>query len=57
MSIVFVRNNFAPEPTIEPIRPRKEVWDRFHQKIPTENVFFRVDETALRDTFAPILAT
>ena len=49
---VFVRNNFAPERTISPIRPRKEVWGRFYQKIPTENVFFWMDETSLRATFA-----
>ena len=53
LSKVFVRNNFAPESTILPIRPKKEVWDRFHQKIPSENVFFWMDETSLRDTFAP----
>jgi hypothetical protein len=29
------------------------LWGGFHQKIPTENVFFRMDETSLRDTFAP----
>jgi hypothetical protein len=52
LSKVFVRNNFAPEPTILPIRPRKEVWGRFHQKIPTENVSFWMDETSPRDTFA-----
>ena len=50
---VFVRNNYAPERIIWPIRPRKEVWGRYHQKIPTENVFFRMDETSHRDTFAP----
>ena len=53
LSKVFVRNNFAPERTISPIRLRKKVWSRFHQKIPTENVFFRMNETSLRDTFAP----
>ena len=26
---------------------------RFHQKIPNENVFFWMDETSFRDTFAP----
>ena len=53
LSNVFVRNNFAPECTIQPIRPRKEVQVRFRQKIPTENVFFGKDETSHRDTFAP----
>ena len=53
LSKVFVRNNFAPEHTIQPIRPRKEVWGRFHQRIPSANVFFRMDETSRRDTFAP----
>ena len=53
LSKVFVRNNFASECTIYPIRPRKEVWGRFHQQIPNENVVFRMDETSLRDTFAP----
>ena len=50
---VFNRNNFTPERAILPIRPRKEVFGRFHQKIPTKNVVFRMDETSLRDTFAP----
>ena len=53
LSKVFVRNNFAPDRTILPIRPRKEVLGLFNQKIPTENAFFRMDETSLRDTFAP----
>ena len=53
LSKVFARNNFTPERAIEPIRPRKEVWGRFHQEIPTENVVFMMDETSLRDTFAP----
>ena len=26
------------------------VWDRFREKIPTENLFFGKDETSLRDT-------
>ena len=52
LSKVFVRNNFAPDRTILPIRPRKEVWGRFHQNIPSENVVFRMDETSFRDTFA-----
>ena len=30
LSKVYVRNNFAPECTIKPIRPRKVVWGRFH---------------------------
>ena len=50
---VFVRNNFAPERSIQLIKPIKEVWGRFHQKIPIENMFFRIDETSLRETFAP----
>ena len=53
LSKVFVRNNFTPECTIQPIRPGKEVWGWFYQKIPTENVFFGMDETSLRDTFVP----
>ena len=53
LSKVFVRNNFTPERAILPIRPRKEVWGWFHEKIPTENVVYRMDETSLRDTFAP----
>ena len=53
LSKVFVWKNFAPERTIQPIRPIKDVWGWFHQKIPTENVFFRMDETSLRETFAP----
>ena len=53
LSKVFVRNNFTPERAILPIRPRKEVWGWFHEKIPTENVVFRMDETSHRDTFAP----
>ena len=52
LSKVFPRNNLAPERTIEPIRPRKEVWCRFHQNITTENVVFEKDETSLWDTFA-----
>ena len=50
---VFVLNNFASKRTILLIRPRKEVWGMFHQKTPTENVFFWMDETSLRDTFGP----
>ena len=53
LSKVFVQNNFAPERTIKQIRPRKEISGRFHQKIPTENVVFWMDEISLRDTFAP----
>ena len=53
LSNVFVQNNFTPECTIQPIRPRKEVWVWFRQKIPTENVSFGKDETSHRDTFAP----
>ena len=53
LSKVFGRNNFAPERTISPIRPRKEVWGQFYQKIPIENVFFWMDETSLRATFTP----
>ena len=53
LSQVFDRNNFAQERTIQLNRPRKEIWGRFHQKIPTENVFFGMDETSVRDTFAP----
>ena len=33
--------------------PRKEVWLRFQQKIPTENMFFGKDETSHWDSFAP----
>ena len=50
LSKVFVENNFAPERTIQPIRPRKEVCGWFHQKIPIENVFFGMDEASLWDT-------
>ena len=53
LSKVFVWNNFVPEHTISPISPKKELCGRFHQKIPTENVFFRMDETSLRETFVP----
>ena len=53
LSKVFVQNNFAPERTIQLVRRRKEVWSQFNQKIPTENVFFRRDETSPWDTFAP----
>ena len=53
LSKVFVRKNFAPECTMYPIRPRKVVWGRFRQKIPTENLFFGMDEALLRGTFAP----
>ena len=53
LSKIFDRNNFAPERTIQTIRPRKEVWGRFHKKIPSENVFFAMDKTSLRHTFAP----
>ena len=52
LSKVFDLKNFAPELSKQPFRPRKEVLGRFHQKIPTENVFFRMDETSFRDTFA-----
>ena len=50
MRKVCVRNNFATEHSIQPIRPRKEVWSRFHQKIPTKNVFLRMEQTSLQDT-------
>ena len=40
LSKVFVWKNFSPERTILTIRPRKEVWGRFRQKIPIENEFF-----------------
>ena len=53
LSKVLVRNNLAFERTTKPIRPKKEVWSLFRQKILTENVFFGTDETSLLDTFAP----
>ena len=53
LSKVFVWKNFAPERTIYPITPRKEVWCRFRQKILNEDEFFGMDETSHRDTFAP----
>ena len=52
LSKVFVQNILAPERTIQPIWPSKEVWGRFYKKIPTENMFFWMDETLLRATFA-----
>ena len=50
---ISLMNNLTPERAILPIRPRKEVFGRFHQKIPTKNVFFRIDETSLQNAFAP----
>ena len=49
----FRPEQFCPRTYHIAITPRKEVCGRFHQKIPTENMFFRMDETSLRDTFAP----
>ena len=52
---VFVWNNFAPERTIQPIRPKKEVWSRFHQKIPTKYVFFRMAKLHSGTILPPIV--
>ena len=52
LSKVFIRNNFAPERTYSPFGIGNRYGAGFIKKIPTENVFFMMDETSLRDTFA-----
>ena len=53
LSEVFVQTILPPNTPGSPIRPRKEVCGQFRQKIPAENVFFWMDKTSLRHTFAP----
>ena len=53
LSKVFVRNNFSPNAPNSQLGPEKWYGAGFIKKIPTENVFFRMDETSPRDTFAP----
>ena len=55
LSYVFVRNNFAPERTIQRIWPRKEVWGWFHQKIPIENCFLGWTKLHYGTLLPPIL--
>ena len=43
----------APNAPYSELGPEKRYGAGFYQKIPIENVFFRMDEASLRDTFAP----